>query len=120
MATNAFQSGFDMKQQQNDVAPKQTSGSAFQQGFSAGQNKNLKRKTSKATNTLKKAQDAGGAGLQTTQQAVKAVIPMLKKGGRITKTGLAIVHRGELVVPAKQSRKRSSGKASRKRTSIKP
>jgi hypothetical protein len=101
---------------QDDGSQSGTAG-AFQQGFSAAQNK---KKTGKAQNTLKKAQKTGS--FQTSQPAATATIPLkpiqsFKKGGRVKKTGLALVHRGEFVVPAS---KKTSKKTSRKRTTIKP
>lgn len=110
MATNAFQVGFNRKQ--NDDDSQSGSASAFQSGFAAGQNKNQNRK---AKSTLKSAQQKP-TGLQTTQTPLAGMIPMAKKGGRVTKGGLVHVHRGEHIIPAK----RSKGKASHKRTTIKP
>jgi hypothetical protein len=37
-------------------------------------------------------------------------VPSYKRGGKVKKTGLAYVHRGETVVPAKRKRGRSAGK----------
>lgn len=59
------------------------------------------RDRSKAKSTLKKAQQPT-TGLGTTQQAISDLIPSYKKGGRVKKTGLAYVHRGEHVIPARK------------------
>jgi hypothetical protein len=100
----------------DDSAPSGTS-SAFQAGFGKAQQKSGARK---ATNTLRKGAKSAlknaGASLSTQQPAVKALIPSFKKGGRVKRTGLIYAHRGETVIPAKQSRKKASGK----RTTIKP
>ena len=94
MASNAFQAGFSRKN--DDDGSQSGSSGAFQSGFAAGQNKNQNRK---AKSTLKKAQQPA-TGLGTTQQAISDLIPSYKKGGRVKKTGLAYVHRGEHVIPA--------------------
>lgn len=85
--------------------------SAFQSGWNAQGQRDDAKKTAK--NTLKTAQKP--TGLQTTRPALTALIPSMKSGGRVKKTGLVLLHRGEHVVPAKRSKKTSS-----KRTIIKP
>jgi hypothetical protein len=37
-------------------------------------------------------------------------VPSYKRGGKVKKTGLAYVHKGEKVIPAKRKRGRSAGK----------
>lgn len=37
-------------------------------------------------------------------------VPEYKRGGRVRKTGLAKVHRGEYVIPAKRGKKRATKK----------
>jgi hypothetical protein len=97
MATNAFQAGFNRKQNDDDDGSQQQGASgAFQSGFAAGQNKNQNRK---AKSTLKKAKGSSTSGLDTVKQAISALIPSYKHGGRVKKTGLAFLHRGEHVVP---------------------
>ena len=55
---------------------------------------------------------AGRPGLGTRGQFLR----MFKKGGTVGKTGPAIVHKGELVVPAKAAKKKAVKKAVRKAT----
>jgi hypothetical protein len=61
----------------------------------------------------------GGAGVGgDPAKAALAGVKLFKKGGPVKKTGLALLHKGEYVVPAKHGhRKKSSGK---QRTTIKP
>jgi hypothetical protein len=59
---------------------------------------------------------ANGSMPKETFQEASPKVASYKKGGRVKKTGLALVHRGEFVIPAKRSRHK---KASGKRTIIK-
>jgi hypothetical protein len=72
-------------------------------------------KAPKAKSTLKKAQ-FGESGLDTSSDTTTALIPSFKRGGRVKHTGLAMLHRGEHVVPAGKHRVR---KASPRKTFIK-
>ena len=45
-----------------------------------------------------------GATANQLKMAGSAPIPMYKKGGRVKKTGLAIVHKGELIIPASKAK----------------
>jgi hypothetical protein len=117
MASNAFLAGLNRKNQ-DDSSGGGASG-AFQQGLQRGQQK---RQVSKSKNTLAKALQP--SGLTASPVTSSALIPLktatpssLRKGGRVKRTGLALVHRGEYVIPAKRSRSRKSGG---KRTIIKP
>jgi hypothetical protein len=62
-----------------------------------------------------KKQAAGGGATTTSALIPGENIPVFKHGGRVRKTGVALVHRGELIIPAK----RRSTKAPRKRTVVK-
>lgn len=96
---------------------------AWQAGWDAGGAASRKQKAPKN----KKSAD-GNASPDVDQSAQKkqggrknpfsilSYIPHMKKGGRVKKTGLAVVHKGEYVVPAKH---RTAKKASRKRTILK-
>lgn len=57
---------------------------------------------------------AGLAGAPTANELGNTLwpqkVPQAKKGGRVAKGGLVLVHRGELIVPAKHRRKGTSGK----------
>ena len=75
---------------------------AWQAGIDLAQGAMQKRQSK---NTLKMAQKP--TGLQTTRPALTALIPSMKKGGRVKKTGLVLLHRGEHVVPAKRSKRTS-------------
>lgn len=48
--------------------------------------------------------DAGDA--EAARESGKHKIPSYKKGGRVRKTGLALVHKGEKVVPAKNMKRK--------------
>jgi len=50
------------------------------------------------------------AAADTTPKKLANFIPQAKHGGRVMKAGLVHVHRGERIIPAKHSRKRTSGK----------
>jgi hypothetical protein len=76
---------------------------AFQMGWDLAGSKGKKQGKKGGDNKLAEA-----AGLSKDT-------PVFKKGGRVRKTGLALVHKGEYVVPAKAGRR----KPSRKRTLIK-
>jgi hypothetical protein len=72
-----------------------------------------------------KANPVGGQGVNKNlwsgigKAMAKAALPF-KKGGPVKKTGLAIVHKGEYVVPAKRrSTKRGSKASSPKRVMVK-
>lgn len=75
---------------------------AFDKGFKQGLGKS-KNSDDKADNGGKK-DPGGGLGKD---------IPGFKKGGRVKKTGVAKVHKGEVVLTAKQAR--SLKKSGRKR-----
>jgi len=81
------------------------SNDAWQAGIDIAQGAMQKRQ---ARNTLKKSQRR--TGLQTTQPALTETIPSFKSGGRVKKTGLALLHRGEYVVPAGRTKKVSRRK----------
>jgi hypothetical protein len=64
---------------------------------------------------------SGGGGLGSLLgggilPVLKQVLGSYKHGGRVKKTGVYLIHKGEHVVPAKH---RSAGKATRKHTVIK-
>ena len=82
---------------------------AWQAGVDIAQGAMQKRQSK---STLKKAQRP--TGLETERPALTAMIPSFKKGGRVKKTGLALLHRGEYVVPAGRTKK-----VSRRKTAIK-
>jgi len=119
MATNAFQAGFNLNSQRNNDT-----------NTGAGAGKSNARKAtggipgmiggaiqkSRGKSSLKKAQKGPG-GLQTAQSPLTDMIPSAKRGGKVIKTGLLHVHRGETIVPAGKGRVK---KTSRKRTVIKP
>jgi len=46
---------------------------------------------------------------EMTKQATKHKIPSYKKGGRVRKTGLALVHKGEKVIPKHKVSPRKKG-----------
>jgi hypothetical protein len=136
MANTAFQSGFESgvggrkkKYDPNDPNdPNAAEPSPFQSGFNSGSGK---KKQPKAKAGSAPAAAAGGGapaaanpGLDTSLmiKGYRGIggatpsyqLPQFKKGGRVRKTGLALVHKGEYVIPAKHARK-----ASRKKTVIK-
>lgn len=41
----------------------------------------------------------------------KSPVPSYKRGGKVRKTGLARLHKGEQVIPAKEARKKKRGKS---------
>lgn len=122
MASNAILPGLESigKRQSTDLAPITTGGGsskAFQGGASAvGGKQGAGKAKKKLKSVQQKASQAGPVALET-QQPLTATIPEMKRGGWVRKTGLAVVHRGELVIPAKRSRSKASG--ARKRTVIK-
>jgi hypothetical protein len=69
----------------------------------------------RASSNAKKAQKSQ-ANLPSMASAVGDTIPSFKRGGKVRKTGLALLHRGEHVIPASKSR---SKKTSRAKTMIK-
>jgi hypothetical protein len=125
MAANAFTTGFDAKsdkkkQQDDDDDSKQKGGGAsggFQRGWDAAGDR------AKGKNTVRKgkSRDGGSGGLGGLLGG--GIIPVLQKvigsyrhGGRVKKTGLYHLHKGENVIPAG---KRRASKASHKRTVVK-
>ena len=95
---------------------------AFQKGYAQG---GQKQKANKAKNTLKVADQTSRSQSVLSKAKTPANLsptatplspPSFKRGGRVKRTGLALVHRGEYVIPAKHS---SGRKASRKRAIIK-
>ena len=85
------------------------------------QKKNAKKPKTGAGETADAAKGGGGGGgIFNKIMHVLSPISNLKTGGRVRKTGLHKLHKGELVLTAKQQRaaglKKSKGKAhSRKR-----
>jgi hypothetical protein len=139
MATNAFLAGLNKKNkqqgQQDDTGGGGGATSGFQSGFQMGQQKKQanqdKKQTAKATSTLQKAKnpdrtkastaspDLGNAAtIPTEPMQTMPNLPSYKHGGRVKKTGLALLHRGEFVVPSKQGRRKASG--GKQRTYTKP
>lgn len=130
MATNAFMAGFNLRKnktgddsQTPDTGAKGTSGARGKAsggipGLISGaiqKRQQTKQQTKRSQSTLKGAQSPSDLS-PTAPDLSSATIPSFKKGGRVKRTGLAFVHRGERVIPAKRSRtKRSS-----KRTVTKP
>jgi hypothetical protein len=98
--------------------PQVTQGSAkpgFGQRFRQGM-KEQSQKQGQQQGQSKKQYDLGPSfsGRSGAVQAPLAgQVPSYRKGGRVRKTGLALVHKGEFVVPAKSaSRKASTHKRS--------
>lgn len=57
--------------------------------------------------------DKGGKGSGTSEDTADP--PVLKRGGKVRKTGMALVHKGERMLTAKQDKKRrSKGRSGRK------
>jgi hypothetical protein len=114
MATNAFMAGFNLR--------KNKTGDDSQSGTGAKGTSGARGKASGGIPGLisgaiqKRRQTKQQTKSPTAPDLSNATIPSFKKGGRVKRTGLAFVHRGERVIPAKRSRtKRSS-----KRTVTKP
>jgi hypothetical protein len=74
---------------------------AFNSGFDAGMGKKSKKKKSKKKKSelLKQPTPAGIADPSA-----------YKKGGKVKKTGVALVHKGERVLTAKQAKKKAYGR----------
>jgi hypothetical protein len=70
---------------------------AFNSGFDAGMGKKSKKK--KKSELLKQPTPAGIADPSA-----------YKKGGKVKKTGVALVHKGECVLTAKQAKKKAHGR----------
>jgi hypothetical protein len=63
----------------------------------------------------KSMQQSGQSQIEAARdQAARGAVPSYKKGGRVKKTGLARVHKGEQVIPAHKAHKGRSGKKARK------
>jgi len=123
MATNPFEAGFNLVQkrgkQGNDYQPISSTGDSGDSAFDKGFNKGTQGVQAQGAvkRTLEKAKRPV-QGLQTTQTDLK--IPFAKHGGKVTKTGLVYVHRGEQIVPAKRrSGKQRSGRKASAKTVIK-
>jgi hypothetical protein len=105
MATNAaFMSGFNRKSQNDDSSQGGGASDAFQAGFSKGQSRS---KAAKAKNTLKQAQSplSSGTTAMIPLQSVQGFpVKSFKRGGHVKRTGLALLHRGEHVIPAGKSK----------------
>jgi hypothetical protein len=128
MATNAFMAGFNLrKNKTGDDSQTPGTGASGARGKASGggipglisgaiqKRQQTKQQTKRSQSTLRGAQSPSDVST-TTPDLSSATIPSFKKGGRVKRTGLAFVHRGERVIPAKRSRtKRSS-----KRTVTKP
>lgn len=65
--------------------------------------------------------DAALAGYDkgAKKKADNKLIPSLKKGGMVKKTGLHILHKGEEVIPANKVKSFKRKNSTRKRTSVK-
>ena len=87
---------------------------AWQAGVDIG-NKALDKGNQKARSGAILAGAKKPSGLSTTVPSITAMIPSMKRGGRVKRTGLIYAHKGEFVIPAK----RSGRKVSRTKTVIK-
>lgn len=77
---------------------------AFNAGFDAGMGGKPKAGPKKPTKPVK--QISTSSGQQLTPSAPMAAKPnAYKKGGKVRKTGIALVHKGERVLTAKQAKK---------------
>jgi hypothetical protein len=88
---------------------------AWDIGWKAGSGATKKKKSTKSTDDSGGG-DAWGAGWKAgSGKASKRKVQSFKHGGKVQKTGIYRLHKGEMVVPlkkakAKQSRKRASTK----------
>ena len=82
---------------------------AFNQGFDAGQGKEGKKKKSNSNPKVFTPDDQQAAAIPKT----------FKKGGKVKRTGVAKVHKGEYVLTVKQAKKYAKKKGTRKRVSSK-
>lgn len=55
-------------------------------------------------NLLGKELSRAISGAASNQVNMAGSVPMYKKGGKVRKTGLAVVHKGEYVIPASQAK----------------
>lgn len=118
MANGAFQSGFDMYSKRNQKQDPKSSGGAGSDGSKKGAGGiagliGRTMKSRKAKGGAAGSPTPGGNNFTGLASGVGDT-PSYKKGGRVKRTGVAIVHKGEYVIPAKHSRKMS-----RKRSVIK-
>jgi len=105
----AFMAGFK-RDKDSDTPTNTGASSGFQAGWDLAGQKAQAGRSKKAISRASKS-----SGLETTP-VVTALIPSFKHGGRVKKTGLVYVHRGERIIPAKHGRR----KAFVKHTVIKP
>jgi hypothetical protein len=96
---------------------------AFNQGFDAGMGKKKtnkgKKKTDKGDKEFKNSKEVNDIRTSDGQELTPSAMPStFKRGGKVKRTGVAKVHRGEIVLTALQAKKYHK-KASRKRVSQK-
>ena len=82
---------------------------AFNSGFDAGMGKKSK-KTKKQPKDVKKITTDDGDTLYPSASVNSAVPKGFKKGGKVKKTGVALVQKGECVLTAKQAKKKVHGR----------
>ena len=86
---------------------------AFNEGFDAATG-GKSNKSKKHTKDVKKITTDDGDTLYPSASVNSAVPKGFKKGGKVKKTGKALVHRGEYVLTAKQAKKYGKKKSTRK------
>jgi len=92
---------------------------AFNEGFDAGWGK-TKKPSKKLNNGKKKDGGGGNDGPVDLVPAANQAIPKgFKKGGKVKRTGVAKVHKGEYVLSVKQTKKYVKNKGTRKRVASK-
>ena len=73
----------------------------------------------KVAETLKnrksKGKDSGGGGGTESMGSEAAEPPAYKRGGKVRKSGIAMVHKGERVLTAKQEKRRKRGRGGKRR-----
>jgi len=82
---------------------------AFNSGFDAATGGKSK-KTKKQPKDVKKITTDDGDTLYPSASVNSAVPKGFKKGGKVKKTGVALVHKGERVLTAKQAKKKAHGR----------
>lgn len=86
----------------DDQTQKKSPGQSLSDAAVAGYDKGSAAKTAKKNNL-----------------SIPSSIPSMKKGGRVKKTGLHLLHKGEEVIPSNKVKSLKRKGSNRKRTSVK-